>query len=395
MSIYSAGMTGTQFLAALNKNTPSLYNVESYGAVHDGVTDDTVAIQTAINAACAGGGGVVYFPISIYIIAGALQNNIGGVNYKSQLYIPQVNYTDTSRISIILKGETFPNFTPSGYSSSFDPPITGTILRSTLESATALSYVIASIGAADNYDSKNYNQCSISDMTIQVKSNASSQITLGGIGFNNVGNTILRNISVHSYNVSLFDSAAAINNAVGIAVAKVNSEHVNFIENITVQGFDSGFLLGDHSFLNNLAAFGCKYGYNFNTNYQIVYGSRILSVACINSLYFSGVSYVKINELQDEWYDNGKWYDSTYTILDASNNGHGEIHYSIVEAGVGFNNAKFSKSGGANIQCFPIAFAAATSFTVTGARNTPEAALKNLITALAAKGIIIDSTTET
>ena len=59
---------------------------------------------------------------------------------------------------------------------------------------------------------------------------------------------------------------------------------------------------------------------------------------------------------------------------------------------IGFNNARFAKSGGANLQCMPIAFAAASSFTVTGKRNDATA-LTSLLAKLAAKGIIIDSTT--
>jgi hypothetical protein len=42
-------------------------NVRAFGAVGDGVTDDTVAIQAAIDACIAAGGGTVYFPPGHYL----------------------------------------------------------------------------------------------------------------------------------------------------------------------------------------------------------------------------------------------------------------------------------------------------------------------------------------
>ena len=49
-----------------------VYNVRAYGAVGDGTTDDTVAIQATINAANAVGGGIVLIPMGTYKITTAL-----------------------------------------------------------------------------------------------------------------------------------------------------------------------------------------------------------------------------------------------------------------------------------------------------------------------------------
>lgn len=46
------------------------YNVRLFGAVGDGITDDTAAVQGAINAAAAAGGGVVWFPAGVYVHTG-------------------------------------------------------------------------------------------------------------------------------------------------------------------------------------------------------------------------------------------------------------------------------------------------------------------------------------
>jgi hypothetical protein len=47
-----------------------IFNVKAYGAVGNGVTDDTAAIQRAITACVAAGGGIVWFPAGIYVCNG-------------------------------------------------------------------------------------------------------------------------------------------------------------------------------------------------------------------------------------------------------------------------------------------------------------------------------------
>jgi hypothetical protein len=47
---------------------PSPYlDVKTYGALGNGITDDTTAIQSAINAAASGGGSTVFFPPGVYL----------------------------------------------------------------------------------------------------------------------------------------------------------------------------------------------------------------------------------------------------------------------------------------------------------------------------------------
>ncbi len=54
-----------------------VYQVRDFGAVGDGVTDDTAAVQAAIDAAGEKGGGIVYLPPGKYLIAGSLQVGVG------------------------------------------------------------------------------------------------------------------------------------------------------------------------------------------------------------------------------------------------------------------------------------------------------------------------------
>lgn len=64
-----------------------IFNVTNYGAVGDGVTDDTAALQAAIDAAFAAGGGEVVIPAGTFIISGTGDPTDGCLEIKSNVTI--------------------------------------------------------------------------------------------------------------------------------------------------------------------------------------------------------------------------------------------------------------------------------------------------------------------
>lgn len=64
-----------------------IYNVQNFGAKGDGVTDDTAAIQNAIDAAAAAGGGQVYVPPGTYIVSGGEEPSDGCLMLQSNVYM--------------------------------------------------------------------------------------------------------------------------------------------------------------------------------------------------------------------------------------------------------------------------------------------------------------------
>lgn len=71
------GETGLVIRDKINENFTELYDsasvsVKEYGAVGDGATDDTVALQAAIDAAIAGDFGSLYFPAGTYNVTDGL-----------------------------------------------------------------------------------------------------------------------------------------------------------------------------------------------------------------------------------------------------------------------------------------------------------------------------------
>ncbi|MGF6488335.1 M10 family metallopeptidase C-terminal domain-containing protein [Pseudomonas frederiksbergensis] len=64
-----------------------IFNVQNFGAKGDGITDDTAAIQSAIDAAAVAGGGQVYMPTGTYIVSGGEEPSDGCLMLKSNVYL--------------------------------------------------------------------------------------------------------------------------------------------------------------------------------------------------------------------------------------------------------------------------------------------------------------------
>lgn len=63
------------------------FNVKDFGAVGDGHTSDTAAIQAAIDAAAKAGGGDVYIPAGTWIVTGGEKPADGALMLKSNVFI--------------------------------------------------------------------------------------------------------------------------------------------------------------------------------------------------------------------------------------------------------------------------------------------------------------------
>lgn len=89
----TVGGASSTLRAAVAGLSGLFYNVKSYGAVGDGVADDSAAIQSAITAAAAsaGSGGIVFYPPGLYrstavitLPSGTSMMGAGGVSSKIQ-----------------------------------------------------------------------------------------------------------------------------------------------------------------------------------------------------------------------------------------------------------------------------------------------------------------------
>jgi hypothetical protein len=113
------GANSTHTLTIADNDRKSLVSVKDFGAKGDGVTDDTVAIRSAIDAVVNWGGGVVVFPDGTYSVTSVqLKDNITYHGYGATILRPDrqdkwtrtftTNYSgNTDSKPLIVQGLTF------------------------------------------------------------------------------------------------------------------------------------------------------------------------------------------------------------------------------------------------------------------------------------------------
>lgn len=114
-SLYTDASATDDMVVLGNYNVPNVigqvafagkpwFDVTAFGAAGDGVTDDTAAIQAAINAAAAAGGGTVFVPAGTYLVSAGLSFE-GKDNVALLLNPAAVIQADTGSFAIIYIGD--------------------------------------------------------------------------------------------------------------------------------------------------------------------------------------------------------------------------------------------------------------------------------------------------
>lgn len=335
----------------------TVFNVEDYGAVHDGVTDDTSSIQAAINAAYVAGGGIVYFPSGTYIIGGALVNSAGtGIGSpNSQLYIEYETVatgTGFSR-SIKLLGETPPAPNASALG-NYAINNSGAILYSTITGTGTIPSILGSDGSV-SVNGLNIATVELENLTFRVKANIGvagptmSAVNLKKVAFGSVENVVC-DLDVSS-NLSIFPIAASY----GIIMPGPDNGAFSPINNTLVTGYKYAYAFSEHSTGNNINAIACEHAFVMNpfggSAHDMHFG-RLGAQWCKYTITGSGTSNLLIENLDIEHQHSPfiEWFTTDYIINDNSNLLSGHISYHMVERGGALGNSLFNVLGGANLE---------------------------------------------
>lgn len=260
-------------------------NVRDFGAKGDGVTDDTAAIQAAIDAVAAQGGGKIIFPYSPkgYRIAQPAKEFVNGKPCRGQLVIPP-----TPSLNIAFEGEmpckllyayqvrpmdaVKNKFTPTRFGTmrmpntclfsdwtppeERDPTARPWTILSTVEGNSCRGKFSVSLVSIKNLEFRAHLDKEVmyprgGCVNLQNSSRAivrDSQFCLD----DNVGDTILGK--------SLQPNPC---HTVGLMMSGDQNDN-QVIDNVAVQGFRYGIVLGEHIVANYLYVHNCEEGVVFH-----------------------------------------------------------------------------------------------------------------------------------
>lgn len=358
-------------------------NVRDYGAVGNGVTDDTAAIQDAIDAAAAAGGGTVFFPAGMYIVGGALQD-VSGAN--AQLVLPSVTTPAGPGYTVHFAGPTMPPQMAWYPASNTATPTGGAIIKSTLGAGNG-----ALIGGYNNNAQPNdftFITFAASNLTFRMASNpTNSCLDLQQVGCVHLNHVI---VDCGEYDISQILQPTTAT-SYGIKMPMYNNAASVAANDVAVLGFYTGMLIGEHQTGDQVQMWGCYYAFEFPFVYHATCFGRLMYVNCKNGLRFTGgAHYTTIGLLDIERTNDGaKWYSMTSDIVDASNFGYGVLNYHVVEAVTGVVTT-FNVSGGANLTCSRLGTVPRGSITVAEEDGTPNVTGVSTITV--SSGSLTDDT---
>ena len=304
-----------------------------YGATGDGTTDDTVAIQAAIDACEAAGGGTVYFPRGVYVVNGALQDT-GRSN--SQLLLPRRDYADTEAITIVLRGEAAPSAVFSVLGAT---PVQNnlSVIKGTLN--TGSGSLIGAQGPVGTFELFTNILLRMVDITVQMPANP----LLTALDLSKVAQIDLDNIEVHTGNFDIATLAMQTTaTSYGVRTPSRNNGALTRLGVVNVAGFYNGFEIAEHCVGQSVSTWGCKRGFVFVAAFHASAFTRLQTVHCQTGMVFTGGEHdVSIQQYNIEHAASGTWV-VTYDVDDASNYARGFLYWHVILAASGIHSGFLS-----------------------------------------------------
>ena len=295
---------------------PWQFNVKSapYNAAGDGVTNDTAAIQAAIDAAASYAAAnnsyaEVLFPPATYVISSAARTDRSG---NAQLALPIVSGTN-NKLTIALIGVADAASMPHWNATS--PQMNGVVLQSTWNAtdqsgSSNEASVLGGPTLPNGYVSGAvYSNCNIVIKGIQIQvPHTSRGSDTSGIDLRGMANAHLEDVAVFAAGTPNQLNATYTTPGwnFGIAMPVPGNNDLSIMDNCSVEGFTYGIYLGEHLVANRLATIYCYTGLlggPFFSSVGQFHDNHISSAsveACVNAVNILGSGKIHITTLSTE-----------------------------------------------------------------------------------------------
>ena len=334
-------VSGVTAWASDTSGLPVIDIVVDHGAAVNGSTDDTAAVQAALNAAAtAGGARIISSKSGVCLIAGALQD-ISGAN--AQLLLPSIDYVDTEQITIVIAGAVPPPPIVSVIGTT-PLPDNHLVFKSTLTSGSG-GALLGGQGPAGTLESFTNVMLRLENVTFRLPANPThTALDLSKVAAVDMDNVM---VDAGSYYVQGL-AEPTTSTSFGVRLPKLNNGAHTRLGSVDVVGFYKGYEFGEHSVGEQVNAWGCKQAFVFIAAYHASKFQRLMAVHCQRGLVFTGgAHYVDVDQFNIEHAASG-WWVTAYDIDDASNYGHGKVKWHVVLAGVGVDTT-FTVNGATGI----------------------------------------------
>ncbi len=314
------------------------FDVMDYGAVHDGTTDDTPAIQDAIDACMAAGGGTVFFPPGIYQLDGAL---VSTSTYNSQLTIPQNAYSgSTPSVAIRLLGMG-PNVPASDAATGTAVPSEGgAILRSSWNGTISGNPAILAAGLHDAmFGDASYNWVFLTLQDIQFRAHSNPKLT--AVDMTAATGCRIKDVTFSTDVASGSATLPTNANAIALDMARgLNSQQPESLDGLMIEGYYIGVRPSEQA-NGDISVGRCTQGIVFRGQQGTPsftrhggFFSKITIYQCPRGIVFSGDQrWINIGMVSIE--HDPSPFAAVYDIDDASNYGRGFIGWHTTDYSTG------------------------------------------------------------
>lgn len=279
-------------------------------------TDNTTPIQNLFNYIAAIGGGKSMFKRGLYLVFGALQTSVNGVNPNCQIYVPLTNISDSAMRNIDIEGEYQPmQLTRLATGVDANNLQNCTVIKSEITGSGVWPSIISApwynpVGFSSNY---NFTSLAIKNILFQTKNMVNNSIvatTMGGLNFYHQSQLPqLENIVVFTES-GIYSSVLPVNKTYGIIMPQFLNNAIVRANNLTVWGgYNTGLLVTEHAslglctFVNDSVAIEF---YNQNDNStsiaeaHAIYVSHVQAEDCITPIVSHGKGTASIGTFSGE-----------------------------------------------------------------------------------------------